>query len=78
MTAGHWMILKIGQPERNEMSEYIHLMGAEDVQCAGSAMRSAAEEMNRAVSNLEEVIRLHQRFLDDWLLPCKHERTESE
>lgn len=50
------------------MSEYIHLVGSEQVQNAANTMRHAAEEMNRASANLEEVLFRHQRFLDDWLM----------
>ncbi len=49
------------------MSEYVYLVGAEDVARAGSSMQSAAEDMQRAASVMEESLRLHQQFLDDWL-----------
>ena len=49
------------------MSEYIHLIGAEDVRSAGHNMASAASDMNRAASNFESVFERHQRFMDDWL-----------
>lgn len=35
------------------MPEYIHLIGAEQVQSAAVSMRGAAEEINRAAMNLE-------------------------
>jgi len=49
------------------MSEYIHLLGAEDVQRAGSAMRGAATDIQRAVSSLDDILFRYQRFMDDWL-----------
>ena len=50
------------------MSEYITLLGAEDVRSAGASMRSAASDMNRASANINEALLQHQRFLDEWLL----------
>ena len=49
------------------MSEYIHLIGAEDVKSAGHQMASAASDMSRAVGNFESVFFQHHRFMDDWL-----------
>lgn len=49
------------------MAEYIHLIGAEEVSRAGHNMSSAASEMNRAASSIDDSLRQHQRFLDDWL-----------
>lgn len=50
------------------MAEYIHLIGAEDVSRAGNSIRSAAEEMNRAASNMEDVMQRQRQFMDDWLI----------
>ena len=47
--------------------DYVTLMGSEQVQSAGIAMRHAAEEMNRAASSIDSSLTQHQRFLDDWL-----------
>ncbi len=58
------------------MSEYITLIGAEGVEKAGYAMRSAAEDMNRAASNMQEVFMQHQRFLTDWLQTLEQVLTE--
>ena len=49
------------------MSEYHHLIGSDDVRAGGYAMERAAAEMNRAVGNMDEVLRNHQAFLRDWL-----------
>jgi len=49
------------------MSDFIHLMGAEDVSRAGSAMRQAAEEMRSTASMIEDSLQRHRIFLDEWL-----------
>ena len=49
------------------MPDYMTLMGSEDVNRAGYAMREAASEMSRAAGNIDSAHRDHQRFLDDWL-----------
>jgi len=49
------------------MSEYMHLVGTEQVQSAGVSMRGAAEEMNRAAMQIDATMERHQRFMDDWL-----------
>jgi hypothetical protein len=49
------------------MAEYVHLIGAEDVRAAGSRMASAADDMQRAASSIDNALERHQRFLDDWL-----------
>jgi hypothetical protein len=49
------------------MSEYIHLIGSEDVRAAGHRIVSAASDMNRAVGSLENALDRHHRFMDDWL-----------
>ena len=50
------------------MSEYMTLLGAEDVQKAGSAMRSAAESMQSAAGSFEDSLFHHRQFMDDWLI----------
>lgn len=47
------------------MSQYMTLLGSEDVSRAGSAMRSAAEEMNRAAGYMDSVADRLIRALDD-------------
>lgn len=49
------------------MRDHITLLGAEQVQSAASTMRSAADEMSRAASNIDGALERHQRFMDDWL-----------
>jgi hypothetical protein len=49
------------------MTEYIHLVGAEEVTRAASQMSSAAEEMKRAAMNIDDALSRNQRFMDEWL-----------
>lgn len=49
------------------MSEYIHLIGAEDVQRAGQNMQRAANTIQQAVFSLEDSLHRHRLFMDDWL-----------
>lgn len=48
--------------------EFITLIGAEDVRAAGSSMRAAAGEMQRAAASIDESLTRHRIFLDDWLV----------
>lgn len=50
------------------MNDFITLLGAEDVRSAGSSMRTAAGEMQRAAASIEDSLARHRMFLDDWLL----------
>ena len=50
------------------MTEYITLLGTEDVSRAGNNMVSAADTMNRAVGYLTEALIMNQRYMDDWLV----------
>ena len=50
------------------MTEYMHLVGTEDVQRAGNVIAGAADNMYRAASNMDEALTRHGRFLDDWLI----------
>ena len=49
------------------MTEFIHLIGTEDVQRAGNNMRAAAEEMTRAANTIDEALRQHQGFMNEWI-----------
>lgn len=49
------------------MSEYITLLGSEQVQRAAHSMQNAAGEMQQAVSNFEDCLHRHRLFMDDWL-----------
>jgi hypothetical protein len=60
------------------MNQSIYLIGSEDVRTAGYAMERAATEMKSAANNIDESLRSHQRFLDDWLMKYMEVvRTES-
>ena len=50
------------------MSEYVHLIGAEDVMRAGHTIAAAAEEMKRAADNIQDTMFRHHQFLEDWAL----------
>ena len=50
------------------MTEYMHLVGAEDVQRASHAMKDAASEMQRAASNIEDSLFRHRQSMDEWLV----------
>ena len=45
----------------------ILLVGSEAVENAGATIRSAAQEMQNAAGHIEKSLRLHQRWLDDWI-----------
>jgi len=45
----------------------IILVGAQEVEHAGSAMREAAASMKQTASSLEWALTQHQRHMDDWL-----------
>jgi hypothetical protein len=49
------------------MADYVTLLGSEQVLNAGYAMKSAASDMDRAAGNLEDSLRRHRMFMDDWL-----------
>lgn len=49
------------------MSQYITLLGAEQVQSAASTMSGAAEQMSRAASSISDTMWRHQQFMDEWL-----------
>lgn len=49
------------------MAEYMHLVGAEQVQNAASTMIVAADNMKRAASEISWAFENHQRFLTGWL-----------
>lgn len=47
--------------------EYVHLIGAEEVQRAGYTMREAAAEMNRAASHISESLYQQRVFMEEWI-----------
>ena len=49
------------------MSEFVHLVGAEDVKRAAGSMVSAATEISQAVANLEGILQRHRDQMNEWL-----------
>ena len=49
------------------MTEFVHLVGAEDVSRAGSRMQEAAQIMKHAADEIDHAMRQHQQFLENWL-----------
>jgi len=60
------------------MTEFIHLVGAEDVQRAASSIRSSAEMMQSAASSMDDSLFRHRQFMDDWLFRLQGLREELE
>lgn len=50
------------------MSQYVTLLGAEEVSRAAGRMQAAADEMRSVAFNLDSILERHQRFMDDWLI----------
>lgn len=49
------------------MADYVNLIGVEEVSRAASRMAQAADQMTRAAATIDEALRSHQMFLEDWL-----------
>lgn len=49
------------------MTQYLHLIGAEDVRKAGSMISGAADSMRSTASQIEDSLLRHRQFLDEWL-----------
>lgn len=49
------------------MSQYITLLGAEDVRTGGNRMVEAAGNMRNVVGEFEDSLRRHRQFMDEWL-----------
>lgn len=47
--------------------DYMTLLGAEEISRAGHVMKEAGSEMLRAAGYMDETLRRHQQFMDDWL-----------
>jgi len=50
------------------MTEFVHLVGTEQVQVAASRMKEAADNMRNAAETMRFALETHQRWADDWLL----------
>jgi len=49
------------------MTEYITILGTEDITRAGCNMISAATDISRAAALIDESLQRHRIFLDEWL-----------
>jgi hypothetical protein len=49
------------------MSEYIHLIGAEQVEHAARIIDTAADTMNRAAASIDSALENHRRYLEEWI-----------
>ena len=49
------------------MSQYVTLLGADDVSSAARTMESAADRMINAACTIDDALRRHQWFMDGWL-----------
>jgi predicted alpha/beta-fold hydrolase len=47
--------------------QFTHLVGAEDVSKAARSMASSVSQFGQHVGYLDESLRQHQMFLDEWL-----------
>lgn len=47
------------------MTEYVHLIGAEDVRSAANTMSSAADTMRSAASSIDSTLELFMRRFDE-------------
>ena len=50
------------------MSDYVTLIGSEDVRSAGRQIAGAAESMRQAVGSLDDTLYRHRQWMDDWLM----------
>lgn len=50
------------------MSEYMHLIGAEEVQSAGHSMTSAAQQTQNAANTISESVFTLSNRVEDWLM----------
>jgi hypothetical protein len=58
------------------MTNYVTLLGAEQVAAAGSAIRDAAESMRQTASNLDQSLHYHRQLFEDLLLRAEHALTK--
>ena len=60
-----------GCDRREGMSEYMHLIGADDVRSAANTIRAAADNMQRAADTISNAVQQHQRILDNFLVELR-------
>ena len=49
------------------MSEYTHLIGAEDVRSAANSIRQSADDMQRAALSISDTLEVQRRYMDEWI-----------
>jgi hypothetical protein len=49
------------------MTDYIRLVGTEEVRHAANTMSEAADTIRRAVGDLDDALRQHRQFMTEWL-----------
>ena len=50
------------------MAEYIHLVGAEQIQSAANRMVEAAHEMSRAANTIHDVMKRNEEVMQDLMI----------
>ena len=60
------------------MSDYMTLLGAEDVRSAGRQMQQAAHEMSTAAETIRWALEQHQQFMNQWLADYRDIRAQQE
>lgn len=60
------------------MSDYVTLLGSEQVQNAGRSMQEAAHEMTRAASTIDGALREHRQFMETWLQTLEQILTDNK
>jgi glycine cleavage system pyridoxal-binding protein P len=50
------------------MAEYIHLVGAEQIQSAANRMVEAAHEINRAANTIHDAMQRHEEVMRDLMI----------
>jgi hypothetical protein len=61
----------LGCDRREGMSEYMHLIGADDVRSAANSMRNAANDMQRAADTIQQAMVTQQRIFDTFLIELR-------
>ena len=49
------------------MSDYVTLMGAEDVRAGGNAAERGGDAMRSAAGTIESALQQHSRSMDQWM-----------
>lgn len=49
------------------MSEYMHLIGADDVRSAAGTMAQAARDMQRAAASISDALESQRRYMEEWI-----------